>query len=41
LQGKIKGGGTGKLAIDHYNRYPADYKLMKQMGINVHRSAVG
>jgi beta-glucosidase/6-phospho-beta-glucosidase/beta-galactosidase len=36
-QGKIKGGGTGKVAIDHANRYKSDYKFMRQMGVNVHR----
>jgi beta-glucosidase len=35
--GKIRGGGTGNVAIDHYNLYPSDYKLMKDMGITVHR----
>lgn len=39
FQGKIKGGGTGKVAIEHYTRFPADYQLMQQMGVNVHRSA--
>uniref|UniRef100_A0A383WBJ0 Beta-glucosidase n=1 Tax=Tetradesmus obliquus TaxID=3088 RepID=A0A383WBJ0_TETOB len=37
MPGKIKGGGTGKVAIEHYTRFPADYKLMQQMGVNVHR----
>eukprot|EP00775_Hariotina_reticulata_P004624 gene4624-4878_t len=35
--GKIRGGGNGTVTIDHYHLYPSDYKLMRDMGIKVHR----
>jgi beta-glucosidase len=39
--GAIRGGGDGSTAIDHYHQYPSDYKLMKDMGINMHRYVGG
>eukprot|EP00775_Hariotina_reticulata_P004623 gene4623-4877_t len=35
--GAIRGGGDGSTAIDHYHLYRSDYKLMKDMGIKLHR----
>jgi beta-glucosidase len=35
--GKIKGGGTGDVAIDHYHRWPEDVDLMRQLGLTAYR----
>jgi beta-glucosidase len=38
--GKIKGGGTGDVAIDHYHRWREDASLMEQIGINAYRFSI-
>jgi beta-glucosidase len=38
--GKIKGGGTGDVAVDHYHRYRADVTLMRQIGLNAYRFSI-
>jgi len=38
--GKIKGGGTGDVAIDHYHRWQEDVNLMKQMGLKAYRFSI-
>ena len=35
--GKIKDGGTGDVAVDHYHRYPEDIALMKSLGVKAYR----
>lgn len=38
--GKIKGGGTGDVAVDHYHRWKEDVGLMKQLQINAYRFSI-
>ena len=40
LQGKIKDGSNPARANDHYRRWRDDFKLMRQMGIQVYRFGV-
>ena len=35
--GKIENGDTGDIATDHYNRWPEDILLMKEMGLKAYR----
>jgi beta-glucosidase len=37
LPGKIRGGATGDVADDFYSRFKADFALMKEMGVTMHR----
>lgn len=38
--GKIKGGGTGDKACDHYHRWQEDVGLMRQIGLNAYRFSI-
>lgn len=38
--GKIKDGGTGDVAVDHYHRWKEDVGLMKQIGLNAYRFSI-
>ncbi|GAB4271906.1 MAG: GH1 family beta-glucosidase [Candidatus Promineifilaceae bacterium] len=38
--GKTKNGETGDVACDHYNRWPEDVALMKELGIQAYRFSV-
>jgi beta-glucosidase len=38
--GKIKGGGTGDVAVDHYHRWQEDVKLMKRIGLKAYRLSI-
>lgn len=38
--GKIKGGGTGDVAVDHYHRWREDVDLMRQIGLNAYRFSI-
>ena len=38
--GKIKGGGSGDVAVDHYHRWPEDVALMQQLGLNAYRFSI-
>lgn len=38
--GKIKGGGTADLAVDHYHRWREDVKLMREMHLNAYRFSI-
>ncbi|MHA2231245.1 MAG: GH1 family beta-glucosidase [Candidatus Hodarchaeales archaeon] len=38
--GMIKNGETGDVACDHYHRYNADVRLMKELGLNAYRFSV-
>jgi len=35
--GKITDGGTGDIACDHYQRFPEDIALMRQLGLKAYR----
>ena len=35
--GKVVGGETGDVACDHYNRYPEDIALMRDLGVQAYR----
>jgi beta-glucosidase len=35
--GKVVNGETGDLACDHYNRYPEDVAIMKEIGLQAYR----
>ena len=35
--GKIKDGGTGDVACDHYHRMPEDVALMDWLGVDAYR----
>ena len=35
--GKIRNGDTGDVACDHYNRWPEDVELMRQLGLKAYR----
>ncbi|CAA7054703.1 unnamed protein product [Microthlaspi erraticum] len=37
IPGKIHDGSNGKVAADHYHRYPEDLDLMKDLGVNSYR----
>jgi beta-glucosidase len=38
--GKMTGGDTGDVAIDHYRRYKEDVALMKDLGVNAYRFSI-
>ncbi len=38
--GKIRGGGTGDMAVDHYHRWQEDLGLMQQIGLNAYRFSI-
>jgi beta-glucosidase len=38
--GKIKNGDTPEIACDHYNRYEADFDLLKELGIGHYRLSI-
>ncbi len=38
--GKISDGTNGDVACDHYNRWPEDVALMKQMGLQAYRFSI-
>ncbi|KAG5622869.1 hypothetical protein H5410_008087 [Solanum commersonii] len=38
--GHIKDGSNGDVAVDHYNRYLEDVKLMEDMGVNRYRFSI-
>lgn len=38
--GKIQNNDTGDIACDHYHRYEADVKLMKEIGLNSYRFSI-
>src|SRR6476619_296757 len=38
--GKVRGGDTGEVACDFYNRYADDVRLMKELGLDVFRFSV-
>jgi len=38
--GKIKEGGAGDAAVDHYHRWREDVDLMKTMGLNAYRFSI-
>ncbi|MEL6546651.1 MAG: GH1 family beta-glucosidase, partial [Myxococcota bacterium] len=38
--GKIADGSHGKVACDHYNRFPEDIALMRQLGVDAYRFSV-
>jgi beta-glucosidase len=35
--GKVHGGATGDVACDHYHRWPEDFDLLAQLGVNAYR----
>ncbi|KAF2550904.1 hypothetical protein F2Q68_00037249 [Brassica cretica] len=37
IPGKIADGTHGKVAVDHYHRYPEDLDLMQDLGVNSYR----
>ena len=38
--GRVRGGDTGDIAIDHYHRYIEDLDLMKALGIQTYRFSI-
>jgi beta-glucosidase len=38
--GKVVGGEHGDIACDHYNRYPQDVALMKDLGVQAYRFSI-
>jgi beta-glucosidase len=38
--GRVSNGDTGDVACDHYNRYQADVKLMRQLGLTAYRFSI-
>jgi beta-glucosidase len=38
--GRIANGDTGDVACDHYHRYPADVRLMQELGLNAYRFSI-
>ncbi|XP_042518471.1 beta-glucosidase 18-like [Macadamia integrifolia] len=40
LPGKIKDGGNGDVADDHYHRYMEDVELMHSLGVNAYRFSI-
>jgi beta-glucosidase len=39
-EGKIKGGGTGDVACDHYHRYRDDVALLRSLDLNAYRFSI-
>jgi beta-glucosidase len=40
LPGRVRGGGTGDVAADHYHRYRGDVALMAELGLTAYRFSV-
>jgi len=40
LPGRIRDGGTGEVAADHYHRYAADLDLMRDLGLHSYRFSI-
>lgn len=40
LPGRVANGDTGRVACDHYHRYPEDVALMKGLGVDAYRFSV-
>src|SRR5438132_2412622 len=38
--GRIRDGGTGDVACDHYHRWREDVALLRQLGVNLYRFSV-
>jgi beta-glucosidase len=38
--GKVADGDNGDVACDHYNRYPQDIALMKELGVDAYRFSI-
>lgn len=38
--GKVVGGENGDVACDHYNRYPEDIQIMKDLGLQTYRFSI-
>jgi beta-glucosidase len=38
--GKVVNGETGRVACDSYHRYPADVRLMRELGLNGYRFSI-
>ncbi|MBW3670976.1 MAG: beta-glucosidase [Acidobacteria bacterium] len=38
--GRVNGGDTGDVACDHYNRWPEDIALMREIGLDAYRFSV-
>ena len=38
--GKIRGGGTADVAVDHYHRWREDVGLMREMRLNAYRFSI-
>lgn len=38
--GRVAGGDTGDVAVDHYRRYPEDVALMKELGLQTYRFSI-
>ncbi|MBD2899257.1 Beta-glucosidase [Actinomadura sp. RB99] len=38
--GKVLGGDTGDVAVDHYHRYPEDVALMRDLGLSSYRFSI-
>lgn len=38
--GKVLGGDTGDIAIDHYHHMPEDVRLMKRLGLDAYRFSI-
>jgi beta-glucosidase len=38
--GRIRGGGTGDVAVDHYHRWREDVGLMAEIGLSAYRFSV-
>ena len=38
--GKIAGGATGDVAVDHYHRWREDVEMMKALGLNAYRFSI-
>jgi beta-glucosidase len=40
ISGKIQNGDTGDVALDHYNRYRDDIRIMRELGANAYRFSI-
>ena len=38
--GKVQDGSTGEVACDHYHRFPADIRMMKELGLQAYRFSI-
>ncbi|TDE36935.1 GH1 family beta-glucosidase [Actinomadura sp. 6K520] len=38
--GKVLGGDTGDVAVDHYHRFPEDVRLMSDLGLTAYRFSI-